>query len=363
MLSKIPYFFIFLFILGQSSYGQEIHFSQFYEAPMYLNPANCGYFKPMIKLNGNYRNQWDNRFVNNNTIQTQRSGFNTFHFSGDITFKPKPNSRDLVSLGLVLMNDKAGEVALTSSALLINGSYWIRLEKSKIRFLVLGIQGGFYQRRLDLTNLQLPDQYNAYDPFRPLAANPNSLPANQNTTYPDLNIGAKYFRAITKRKFYQYGLSIRHINQPKNSFVFRNVFDKLYRKLTIHAGATLPINAKIDLVPSGFLFYQAQNLQINMGTFFRFTLTEAKAKDFIAYNIGMWARIGNGRNTPVDAIIFSNKLEFNQYTIGFSYDINISKLAISTTGRGGPEVSISYSNPLGSNISIQNKKRPSCPSF
>ena len=41
-----------------NSWGQDIHFSQFYAAPHTLNPALTGSFDGDWRFAGNYRNQW-----------------------------------------------------------------------------------------------------------------------------------------------------------------------------------------------------------------------------------------------------------------------------------------------------------------
>ena len=53
------------------------------------------------------------------------------------------------------------------------------------------------------------------------------------------------------------------------------------------------------------------------------------------FNLGSYIRWG-------DAIIPVIKLESNAFTIGLSYDVNISSLATVSEGRGGFELSLSY---------------------
>src|SRR5680860_410615 len=48
--------FIALFIIG-GSYAQDVQYSQFYAAPMYLNPAFAGSTE-LTRIGMNYRKQW-----------------------------------------------------------------------------------------------------------------------------------------------------------------------------------------------------------------------------------------------------------------------------------------------------------------
>ena len=46
-----------------------------------------------------------------------------------------------------------------------------------------------------------------------------------------------------------------------------------------------------------------------------------------------------------DAMILSTLIEFGQYAIGYSYDLNISRLANASNGRGGSEISLRFVTP------------------
>ena len=45
-------------LFAQIVQAQDIHFSQFYAAPMLTNPANTGNFTGSVRLGLNYRDQW-----------------------------------------------------------------------------------------------------------------------------------------------------------------------------------------------------------------------------------------------------------------------------------------------------------------
>ncbi|MFN7275608.1 MAG: type IX secretion system membrane protein PorP/SprF, partial [Bacteroidota bacterium] len=63
MMKHLPILiFTLLSILSSSrSWGQDIHFSQYYNAPLLVNPANTG-FNPDFdyRVGVNYRSQWAN---------------------------------------------------------------------------------------------------------------------------------------------------------------------------------------------------------------------------------------------------------------------------------------------------------------
>ena len=62
-----------------------------------------------------------------------------------------------------------------------------------------------------------------------------------------------------------------------------------------------------------------------------------------------------------DAIIPVIQLELSKFTVGMSYDVNISKLAVASQARGGFELTLSYRSFLNSrNPDLTGTK---CPGF
>ena len=340
--------------------AQDPHFTQFSDAPMLVNPANTGFYKGMYRFTGNFRNQWDYRFINDNSVHAGNTGYTTFAGGYDMSIKLGKNTQDMVGIGVQLLTDRAGEVALTSTFGQVNIAYWKKLDPNKTRYLTAGFTIGFEQRKIDYSNLQLPDQYNPSDPFTPYQ--PLNLPVNNSYLYADFGMGLKYFGVLKKKKIINVGFAIAHINQPKNSFFFGLPSDQLYRKYTLHAGMRFPLAHRIELAPTILFLSQGSWYEMDEGAYVRFMLTEVKSKELMAYNVGIWFRQANQTSgLLVDAINLSNKLEFNQYSIGISYDLNVSKLTSTTKLKGGVELSISYQGGL--DASLGNKKRPICPVF
>jgi hypothetical protein len=50
---------ILSFILGNNLIAQDLHFSQFYEAPLLRNPALAGLYEGDVRIQGIYKNQWN----------------------------------------------------------------------------------------------------------------------------------------------------------------------------------------------------------------------------------------------------------------------------------------------------------------
>src|SRR3990170_8464398 len=94
----------FIVLLVKSSSAQDIHFSQFFEAPLLRNPSLAGIFTGDIRVQGVYRDQW-NSFTN-----AYRSG------SFNVEYKmPVGKGNDFITTGLQILYDKAGTVGLTTT--------------------------------------------------------------------------------------------------------------------------------------------------------------------------------------------------------------------------------------------------------
>ena len=55
-MKKLP--IIILICVANVLKSQDIHFSQIQESPLWLNPANAGFFNGYVRSIANYRNQW-----------------------------------------------------------------------------------------------------------------------------------------------------------------------------------------------------------------------------------------------------------------------------------------------------------------
>src|SRR5688500_14821174 len=80
-----------------ASRAQDMHFSQFFEAPLLRNPALAGIFTGDLRVQGVYRTQWGSLTV------PYRTG------SFDLEYK-KPIGRgdDFITTGIQVLFDKAG---------------------------------------------------------------------------------------------------------------------------------------------------------------------------------------------------------------------------------------------------------------
>lgn len=314
------------------SKAQDIHFSQFDETPLLLNPANAGAHHDVCIV-ANYKNQW----------RSVGSPYKTYALSGDIRLLKEKKHQ--LGIGIDFFNDKAGNAELGSSQGNLSISGIININKKSL--ISAGIMAGFTQRSIRTANLQWGSQYNgmAYDGT--LATGETNT--GESFTYADLAAGVQfsygtdemYISANNTRKV-NLGVSVFHPHQPTYSF-YGSKGERLHMKTVLHGDAAIGIsNYNLVLKPSYVVFIQGATKEITPGMTFQYILQEGSKytgnKKPAALSLGGYYRLA-------DAGIALIKFEYANYSIGFSYDINMSKLKTITKTRGGFEVSLRFISP------------------
>src|SRR4051812_12608019 len=168
-MKKINYLILSALLLNAAgTRAQDIHFSQIYETPVFLSPANTGFFNGYIRAIANYRNQWASM---NNAFQT-----GAISLDGGL-FKSKKRPA-FMGLGLTVFNDKAGVAKMQTTTAMVNMSGLVRLGKKSA--MSVGLAGGASSSSADFSKLTYESQFNgnSVDPN----ANSQETPYRQFTT-------------------------------------------------------------------------------------------------------------------------------------------------------------------------------------
>jgi len=297
----------------QHALAQDMQFTQFYTAPMYLNPAFTG-ANACSRVSLLYRNQWPGI---SNVYRTKLLAVD--HSVKNSNF----------GMGITFGMDEAGTGDLKTTILNPAVSYQAKIDKrSALRF---GIQPGFGIKSVNYNNLRFGDQiYRGGN----VATIENTT---QNKIYFDLGAGALYIHSD-----YWLGVSAYHINMPNESF-FDHPFNHLPVKYSVHAGAKFDLDKderdkKLKRYISPVIHYRAENKfdQVDIG----FYLTKN------IFTAGFWYRgipglkaykPGYANN---DAIAVIAGLQTERIKVGYSYDMTISNLSI--VSKGAHEISLSF---------------------
>ena len=325
-------------------YTQDIHFSQFTDSPLNLNPALTGSIEGEVRGILNYRNQW-------NGIA---SPFVTTSVSADMTLLGNKLGEDWVGAGFVVVNDKAGTGNLSYLKLMLSGSYFKWL--NKWNYLSWGLQAGVVQRKIDIGKLNFGNQFT--DDGYLIAGEPNGEMINGRSSFTnfDMHTGVSWaFIPHEKLKIYS-GIGVFHLLRPQNSFLaFQQAgLDKESRLGVLHSNVKIGISRKVDLLPSVLYMRQKQEQEITAGTSLGYNfIKDYKFDQMGTIYIGSWYRFA-------DAVIIMAGVEYQSWKVGISYDVNVSSLRFANKSKGGPEFSLIYEAP----IPTKRRRRPiPCPRF
>lgn len=319
--------------------AQDVHFSQFNNAPMILNPALTGAFNAQHRIIANYRSQWG----------SIAKPYTTYALSYDCGLLKSSNAGYL-GLGLQLFADQAGDLRMGIFQGNVSVAYHVRLSKN--HYLTAGIQGGYSQRTIDDNAAQWDSQY---DPYASETNYFNSSLAGEAITTESFGLAdfsggmlwtfknnATNMASNDEIKG-NLGLAVYHINQPKQTFSDLKE-KKMFMKYAVHTNIHFGIrNTNMAIVPSACVWFQGPSREILAGSMFRFRLQEkSRYTSFVtetALSVGAHYRFG-------DAVVAAAQFEVKNWLIGLSYDINTSKLASASKSMGGLEVALRYMCPL-----------------
>ncbi len=325
--------FVFLMAFGLTAQAQDIHFSQFYLSPLNLNPAFTGVMNCSGRVSGNYRNQWASILKGN--------AFSTFSVSYDQ--KIPVGRSDYFGAGITLWRDQAGSLGFGTMQARLSGSYSKKMGgyRSKAHYFVVGAEGGYSQRNVDFTKAQWGNQYNGEGGFD------EGIPSYENWTrdqfgFVDVGAGVLWFSVFDDMTNFHIGGSYHHINRSNVSFDADGRVS-MYSRISGHAGGEFMVSDRIGLSPKIVAFFQGPSKEINGGTNVKFVLGDNK-QFYQAVQFGLWARLANKleKKTHMDALILTTRFDYDQFSLGFSYDINTSLLRQATRSNGAFEFSLAY---------------------
>ncbi|MEW6772901.1 MAG: PorP/SprF family type IX secretion system membrane protein [Bacteroidota bacterium] len=315
-------------------YAQDIHFSQYTEAPLYLNPAlaTVSYDTRAI---GYYRSQW--------------SSIGKSYLTYGVTLEQAINHLKLKAnhfgIALNIFYDNAGNGLIKNLMPYLGVNYVMKIATNSK--LSVGLQAGTSVRTINSSNFTWDSQF---DGFR---YNPN-LPG-ENTTLTgiarfDMGGGFNYHFAKSERYIsaedgakFDVGFAAYHLTTPK--FSFFNTGDRLYMKYIGYFNGDFGIkSAGIALVPSITYIKQGPSKEITTGFLVKYIIKDQSvytgARKAMSLSLGAYYRLK-------DAVIPTLLFQFDKWGLGIAYDINLSDLTPATKTKGGMEVCLRFNTSPG----------------
>ncbi|MCH2046652.1 MAG: PorP/SprF family type IX secretion system membrane protein [Saprospiraceae bacterium] len=370
LFSKLTFFVLVCTAIiypNQEAEAQDPRFSQYYAAPMRINPAMVGVMDGSWRVGVNYRTQWS---------AVLGKAYKTFGAMGDVRIPVFKD--DFVGVGIGAMTDVSGVGNYNTTDVNLGFSYRKKLSQksryirnSSVSYLVAGAQIGFGQRAIKWDNLTYSTQWvgetGTYNTQIYSGENPN---VRTSRMYFDASAGLMWYGTFGRRRSVYAGAGVYHLNRPDISLFNRPAKDSLgnslgsgvenlYMRWVLQAGGEVLVggrNSSISLLPGVVTMFQGPSTEINAGLGVRY---KAPKYDDFAFRLSVWTRLANDFSGSIgsDALIFIVGLDYLNFQFGISYDVNISALRAASSGRGAMEFSLIYTNPGDA------KRRDGCPSF
>ncbi len=327
MTKKLHLLLLSVLVFVSAIKAQDPVFSQFYAAPLHINPAFAGVTEAP-RFTFNYRNQWSswpNAYATyaasyEQTIETLNSGF-----------------------GFIIMADNAGDGIYKTNR--FSAVYGYRVQASDELFFKFGAEVGLIQTSINWDKLVFGDQL---DPINGPTTDPSNedRPESLSRTAADISAGL----LIYANNIYG-GVSLKHLNSPNENFLQlnENLNAGAPMRLTIHAGMDFALgqgnnrNNDAFISPNIMFIKQGPFGQLNVGSY----------AGFGRFYGGLWYR---HTLSNADAAILLLGFRQGILRMGYSYDMTLSELATAPGGTGGTH-EIALTINLDDSRVLQRKKR------
>lgn len=330
------YIFIILLLTILTTHlpAQDANFSQYYSAPLYLNPALTG-LEPNPHFALNYRGQWKN--------------FNYPYFIGQASFihpiyvKVNNYLEHKGGVGVSVFNELSGNNgAFANYGANFTLSYNLILDQTGSQMVSFGVQSGYIENRININELTWGSQYDPFIGFDPSIA-PSVDLFTDRVSYTSFNAGIMYYYKSKKRLYNNSisgfaGFATNYLNRPDHSFYQSTEPVRMPMLFKFHGGLELKSSDNtMSISPNVLIQHQKDLTQYDIGSYFTYEILDNMGRQSKSYSllIGTWFRLQ-------DSFILSAGFQAPNYTVGFSFDSNVSTLRYNSRGGGAFEISLNY---------------------
>ncbi|WP_461452538.1 PorP/SprF family type IX secretion system membrane protein [Mucilaginibacter sp.] len=312
-------FFTVMILAVLNGFSQDHLYSQFFNAPVYLNPALNGQFEGDFRANFIYRTQYTTS-GSPSTYFTASMDYNIPQFGGGI--------------GIIFNRSSEGNDFLNTNNIAGIYSYSVGNDDYILSF---GLQAGISNQSIDYSKLVFDDQINPTIGIIPGTSSSADALAFNNKYYFDTGAGINLVVGN-----FMAGAAFQHLNGPNDSFTGTPV--KLPLRSTAYVTYRLDLNSsdnmdeddKSYVIPSVVFYKQAQSQSTSAGVEYKHRSVSA----------GLWYRSGgqSGPSAVVVSLIFDlfvNKETREKFRLGVSHDAPVSGINYGGTS-GSSEGSINY---------------------
>ncbi len=314
---------LLIFLIKNEARTQDIHYSQFYNSPLNINPALTGIYNGDVRVIGSLRDQW----------RAVPVPYTTFSGSYDMKYLPKKSDKYFYGLGAIFNYDQAGDSRFNLTDFNLNGSYTYLINKKNL--LTGGLMLGLGSEGFNPDGLTWSTQWTG-EVFDPGLSPQEGFANRERFTYLETGLGGNYrYQSDSSRTYVNAGVGLFHLTQPTARFIELGN-PRLPVRAALNGVANIQLTSSFDIQLNGLAQFQGPYSELLFG---------GLAKLYVNQNKGSLFRIDLGaayRASDVGFIIPKLAFLYNEIYVGLSYDINLGEFAEQHTRRGGPEVHVRY---------------------
>jgi len=301
---------VILLFISLQLIGQNIHSSQNYFHPMLSEPTATGDIKNgNIRLGTSFRNQ---------AFTVTPNSYRTYFAYVDFKFESIKINDDNIGLGLIIINDQAGNGKLTNNKIGLNLAYHFHFD-SFLSGISIGSRLGFVSRYFG--------NFNGLKFEEDLVGNGFSENVkNAKNNYTDLGFGTVFRFKLNFESELKLGVGINSIALGKTKDKEILAYGKQY---TFFVKADYPIYENIRLLPSVYYIQSSENKNLQIQSLILYHMDISTLKIGIGYRYK-------------DAIQALLGIKIKSLDIGLAYDINISELNSASGLASGLELGFKY---------------------
>jgi type IX secretion system PorP/SprF family membrane protein len=329
MVRKLNTIFLLVmtFAVQQSATAQDLHFSQYFNAPLLVNPANTGFIPDGdYRLGVNYRTQW----------AAISNPYKTFSAYGDAQIFGDRFENGWIGIGGALLRDVAGSGNLTSTRAFGSVAYHQAVGLGSL--FSAGFNVGYVNKRIDFTKLTFDNQWNGK--FFDITSASGEPFITNNINYVTLQAGLNYAYYPTENAYFNVGISASHINQPRETFFSETATDsRIAPRYTAFVNGSFRVHELWIVNPNIYVSKMKNAYETVVGMNAQRNLSGDGNTQLI---IGAYYRMK-------DAMIPMVGFQQSGYKLTFSYDATTSGLKTYNSTRGAYELSITKQGLIGTN--------------
>jgi type IX secretion system PorP/SprF family membrane protein len=276
-----------------SASQNNIHFSQFYNVPLYLNPANAGNFSDLFRFNAIVRRQWSG---------LQAGGANDAFAMQTMGLGIDLNLGNSVGAGLMVISDQTGSAIFNTTIISPTLSKHFNFKNKRLSF---GIQPSYTVAQVDVSKVRF------------FQLEPNDF---QSSSYFDLGLGVKYIHDFDNLTFHT-SFAVDHLLGAKQSFLVNGSGQEIPKQFKGALNIEWEPLPYLQFIPGYYIAWQANATNMLYGSNVAYKIPFKTPFGSPILIGGLW---GRSNRANLESIIPKIGLKYASLIAMFSYDYHVN---------------------------------------